>query len=250
MKMIFIPTTGNTKTGDIMQSYSPRSACPKSCPLKGSGCYAESLRTSKIWSRADNKDDKRFVSSCEELVVALLGGIIEHIKEKESELIFRHNVAGDMAIEGTSRFDYQALLEIANAIIRVNAVYARPFGKSVKGYTYTHCELTSVDKGIIDSLRPFMTVNVSTDSIPEALKAKEEGYNVVLTSINPLEDIKALKEHNHNAIQCPAQTHESITCKDCRLCARERDAVVIFGIHGSHRAMARKTIQLHRNKLK
>lgn len=31
MKMIFLSTSSNKKTGDIMQSYSSRSTCPKSC---------------------------------------------------------------------------------------------------------------------------------------------------------------------------------------------------------------------------
>lgn len=31
MKMIFLPTSSNKKTGDIMQSYSSRSTCHKSC---------------------------------------------------------------------------------------------------------------------------------------------------------------------------------------------------------------------------
>lgn len=244
--MIFIPTSGNTKTGNIMQSYSSPSTCPKSCPLKCSGCYAESIRTLKLWRRADDKEDPLYVSSGEELTVALLGAIIEHRKEPAVELLFRHNVAGDMAIEGTSRFDSQAFLEVANAILRVNSVYSSTFGKSVKGYTYTHCELSTADKYIIDSLRDFMTVNLSTDSVSEAVKAMAEGYNVVMTSVDPLEDIKALKAHNLTAVQCPSQTHEGVTCNDCRLCAHDRETIILFGIHGSHKGMARKTIQIHR----
>lgn len=43
MKMIFLPTSSNKKTGDIMQSYSSRSTCPKSCVFKNNGCYAEGV---------------------------------------------------------------------------------------------------------------------------------------------------------------------------------------------------------------
>lgn len=34
------------------------------------------------------------------------------------------------------------------------------------------------------------------------------------------------------------------------LCAKDRDAIVVFGIHGAHKSKARKAIQIHRDKLK
>lgn len=74
MKMIFLKSSENAKTGDIMQSYSSRSSCPNRCPFKGSGCYAEGIRTVKTWDRADDESDKRFVSSQDDLTIALLGG--------------------------------------------------------------------------------------------------------------------------------------------------------------------------------
>jgi len=72
MKMIFLKPSGNTKTGDIMQSYSSKSSCPNRCPFKGSGCYAEGIRTVKTWERADDETDRRFVSSQDDLTLALL----------------------------------------------------------------------------------------------------------------------------------------------------------------------------------
>lgn len=65
--------------------------------------------------------------------IALLGGVIEHIKEPENELLFRHNIAGDLAVRNTNNFNTHEFLDIANAIIRVNAVYSGNFGKVVKG---------------------------------------------------------------------------------------------------------------------
>lgn len=50
-------------------------------------------------------------------------------------------------------------------------------------------------------------------------------------------------------VQCPAQTREGITCKGCRLCAKDREAIVVFGIHGAHKGKARKAIQIHQAKL-
>ena len=153
-----------------MQSYSSKSSCPNRCPFKSSGCYAEGIRTVKTWERADDESDKRFVSSQDDLTLALLGGV--------------------------------------------------------------------------------MTVNVSTDSVLEARIAKAKGFNTVLTSVNPKDDIRLLREvHGLTAVQCPAQTREGITCKGCRLCAKDREAIVVFGIHGAHKGKARKAIQIHQAKL-
>lgn len=107
-----------------------------------------------------DESDKRFVSSQDDLTLALLGGVIEHIKEPENELLFRHNIAGDLAVRNTNNFNTREFLDIANAIIRVNAVYSGNFGKVVKGFTYTHCELTEGDKYVINSMKGVMTVNV------------------------------------------------------------------------------------------
>lgn len=233
-----------------MQSYSSKSSCPNRCPFKGSGCYAEGIRTVKTWERADDESDKRFVSSQDDLTLALLGGVIEHIKEPENELLFRHNIAGDLAVRNTNNFNTHEFLDIANAIIRVNAVYSGNFGKAVKGFTYTHCELTEEDKYVINSMKGVMTVNVSTDSVIEARIAKAKGFNTVLTSVNPKDDIRLLREiHRLNAVQCLAQTREGITCKGCGLCAKDREAIVVFSIHGSHKGKARKAIQIHQAKL-
>ena len=107
--------------------------------------------------------------------------------------MFRHNIAGDLAVRNTNNFNTHEFLDIANAIIRVNAVYSWNFGKVVKGFTYTHCELTEGDKYVINSMKGVMTVNVSTDSVLEAYISKAKGFNTVLTSVNPKDDIRLLR---------------------------------------------------------
>lgn len=55
-------------------------------------------------------------------------------------------------------------------------------------------------------MKVVMTVNVSTDSVLEARIAKAKGFNTVLTSVNPKDDIRLLREvHGLTAVQCPAQ---------------------------------------------
>lgn len=164
INMILLPESQNTKTGNIIQSYSSPSSCPVSYPFKESGCYAKKTHTAKVWERVDNREDKRFIGCQDDLVNALTGALW-------------------------------------------------------------------LDKGDRD----------------EAVTEKEYGLNVVLTSIYPEADIAALKAKGIPAVQCPAQT-KGITCKECRLCSRDREAVVLFEVHGQSKGKARRVIQIKRAK--
>lgn len=73
INMILLPESQNTKTGNILQSYSSPSSCPVSCPFKESGCYAKNIRTAKVWDRADNREDNRFIGCQDDLANALTG---------------------------------------------------------------------------------------------------------------------------------------------------------------------------------
>lgn len=75
INMILIPESQNTKTGNILQSYSSPSSCPVSCPFKESGCYAKSIHTAKVWERADNREDNRFIGCQDDLANALTGAL-------------------------------------------------------------------------------------------------------------------------------------------------------------------------------
>ena len=239
-----------------MQSYSSKSSCPNRCPFKGSGCYSEGIRTVKTWERADDESDKaddesdkRFVSSQDDLTIALLGGVIEHNKEPENELLFRHNIAGDLAVRNTNNFNTHEFLDIANAIIRVNAVYSGNFGKVVKGFTHTHCELTEGDKYVINSMKGVMTVNVSTDSVLEARIAKAKGFNTVLTSVNPKDDIRLLREVHGLTADEKASPARAVGCVQ-RIGRQSLSLVSMAPTRGKLKGKARKAIQIHRAKLK
>lgn len=75
INMILLPESQNTKTGNILQSYSSPSSCPVSCPFKESGCYAKNTHTAKVWERADNREDKRFIGCQDDLANALTGAL-------------------------------------------------------------------------------------------------------------------------------------------------------------------------------
>ena len=228
LKIILFPRSSNAKTGNIIQSYSSRATCPEKCPLKSGGCYAEGYYTRKLWDRCDNPEDPRYVANYDQLRLALLEATIQHIKGSPNAL-FRHNVAGDVAIEGTSVIDIKRVNALADAVKYVNTL----FPDSLIGYTYTHCEISEYAAGIIhEAASNGFLINASCETVSEVMQAKALGINTVITSVNPEETKKALKASGIVSVQCPAQTHAGRTCEECRLCARDRKTTVIFSIHG------------------
>ena len=245
INMILLTESKNTKTGNIIQSYSSQSSCPVSCPFKESGCYAKSIRTSKVWERADNREDKRFTGCQDDLANALTGALWLD-KGDRDEVMFRHNIAGDMAIAGTDKFDIATYLSMVAAIITANyRLKGVGSPKHIKAFTYTHCSCSVNDRDCMRLLKDYMLVNISCETVNEAAITRGRGLNAVLTSINPEEDIAALKAKGIPAVQCPAQT-KGITCKECRLCSRDRESVVLFEVHGQSKGKARRVIQIKR----
>lgn len=243
LKIILFPSSSNAKTGNIIQSYSSRATCPEKCPLKAGGCYAEGYRTRKLWDRCNNPNDPRYVANYDQLRLALLEATIQHIKgsPKKNHVLFRHNVAGDVAIEGTSVIDINRVNILADAVKYVNTL----FPDSLTGYTYTHCEISEYAAGIIhEAASNGFLINASCETVSEVMQAKALGINTVITSVNPEETKKALKASGIVGVQCPAQTHADRNCKECRLCARDGEITVIFGIHGNTAKKAAKVIMM------
>lgn len=240
LKIVIFPRSSNAKTGNIIQSYSSRATCPEKCPLKDGGCYAEGYYTRKLWDRCDNPEDPRYVANYDQLRLALLEATIQHIKDSP-KVLFRHNVAGDVAIEGTSVIDIKRVNILADAVKYVNTL----FPDSLMGYTYTHCEISEYAAGIIhEAAANGFLINASCETVSEVMQAKALGINTVITSVNPEETKKALKASGVVGVQCPAQTHADRNCKECRLCARDRKAAIIFGIHGKTAKEAAKVIMM------
>lgn len=249
MKMILLTTSSNKKTGDIMQSYSSRSTCPESCVFKNNGCYAEGFHTKMVWDRCEDKTDARYVVNGGHLRLGLLEGAFNKLRKNPTRgsILFRHNVAGDIAVEGTSLIDDNRVGTIAVAIEEANKVV----GEIIKGYTYTHCTIDLNASDIIhDAAKRGFLINASCETAEEARRAKDLGINAVIASVDPKETEKELKAMGLYGAQCPAQVKEGMDCNRCQLCAKNRKVVIIFGIHGSHKGKARKAIQIHRAKLK
>lgn len=243
LKMILLPTSSNKKTGDIMQSYSSRSTCPESCAFKHNGCYADGYHTSKQWDRCEDKNDARYVINGEHLKLGLLEGAFNKLRKNpvRDSILFRHNVAGDIAIEGTDIIDVNRVDTIAKAIEGANKVV----GEIIKGYTYTHCEINLNASDIIhDAAKRGFLINASCETAEEARHAKALGINAVIASVDPKETERELKAMGLYGAQCPAQVKEGIDCNRCQLCAKNRKVVIIFGVHGNASKKAAKVIMM------
>lgn len=76
-----------------------------------SGCYAKNTHTAKVWERADNREDNRFIG-CQDDLANVLTGALWLDKEDRDEVLFRHNIAGDMTVVGTDKFDLATYLSM------------------------------------------------------------------------------------------------------------------------------------------
>ena len=245
MKMILLPTSSNKKTGDIMQSYSSRSTCPKDCVFKNNGCYAEGYHTKRVWDRCEDKNDARYVINGEQLKIGLLEGAFSKLRKNPARdsILFRHNVAGDLAVEGTNLIDVNRVDTIAVAIEGANKVA----GEIIKGYTYTHCNIDLNASDIIhDAAHKRFLINASCETVDEVKHAKSLGINAVIASVDPKETEKELKAVGLYGAQCPAQVNEGMDCDRCQLCAKNRKVVIIFEVHGQSKGKARRVIQIKR----
>lgn len=243
--ILLFPESSNQKTGDVIQSYSPERFCPTSCPFKGNGCYAESYHTLRVWRRADNPEDKRRVHGGEEgLAYALLSAVLaKRAKGDITTQLFRHNVAGDMAVSGTAKLDVVTLMGLARAVQKVNKSLT---GNALLGYTYTHCDLTQKDYGYIRQAQSMgFNVNVSCETIEEAIKAKAQGCSVFLACDNVEATKEQLKAKGYHSLQCPSQTHGK-SCKSCQLCAKNIKPIILIEVHGQSKAKAKKVIMMKR----
>lgn len=237
LAMILVPESANEKTGNIIQSYSHRNTCPNRCPLKGNGCYADSYYTSRQWNRCNDEGDKRYIASGHDLTLELTSAVAIHAKKDQGPILFRHNIAGDIALPNSDKIDGERLNTIVEACSKISSI----LNVHLMGDTYTHCNLSIGNiKKVKDAQDKGFIVNFSCETIEEVKEVKIAGCNAVMTSINPNETVKALKAEGLKALQCPAQTTDSMNCKRCKLCARDRDAVIIFAVHGKYLNKAKK----------
>ena len=208
--------SNNVKTGPIPVTTTEAKSCPTSCPLKGSGCYAEAGPLGMHW-----RDVKRGGRG---ITWAKLVKAIDNLPEGR---LWRHNQAGDLPGVGDA-IDGEKL----KALVEAN--------RGKRGFTYTH---KPMDKATSRRLVRWantqgFTVNLSADNLHEADTLASLGIGPVATLLPRLQSggrgVKLFTPAGRRVIVCPAQTHEHVTCESCKLCAlADRPFIVGFLAHGS-----------------
>lgn len=219
-KILCIAHSKNAKTGDIVQTYTQKGSCPIRCPFHLSGCYGENYFTNMQWNRAET------------------AGVYPHqlrdwIEENTDEgALIRHNVAGDMAIPGTNNISPLLLGKLLDAF------------KGRKAYSYTHCEINEDNAELLRVAQDEgFVISFSCETVEEVDKAKALGCQAVLT-VEEFPQSTAITPDGHFLVPCPAQTHENMTCKKCRLCANpKRETVIMFKTHGTKAKKANQAIE-------
>lgn len=211
----------NVKTGPIATSTSCMGTCPKTCALY-SKCYGWITATKYHWYKvSDGRNGFPFEN------------FVASVRALRPGTLLRHNVTGDLFGENT-RINGRRL----NAFVQAS--------KHLVRWTYTH-------KPVIASGR--VSAKVARENRAKIRKANRDGFSVNLSADNlamadkyirlgiaPVTSIVAHDYPNkgktpagHRVIVCPAQTHESVTCEKCRICAfRKRNYVVGFRAHSQN----------------
>lgn len=203
---------GNAKTGSIAQGYTSGNSCAERCAFNhGNGCYAAYWNTFRVWKETLPFSPKSLT----------LAEYCKCIDSLPAGSLFRHGVAGDFAIPGTSALDVTEFRAITGAAGRAGVTL----------YGYTHCEQTTALFAELTRAREEdgAIINCSCERLDQARAVKAAGCDAVLEAVEFTPELKAA-----GCILCPAiKSKGAIHCAQCKICARHRKAIVVFTPHGA-----------------
>lgn len=228
MRFTFTRTSGNAKTGPIPVTMTERNSCPDNCALKGNGCYAESGMVRMHWQRVAEKG-----ISQEQLFA--------HIQTLPRGQLWRHNVAGDLPSYNGGLIDP----EFIDGIIQANNYR--------KGFTYTHNSVLNPSDShnraqIRKANNSGFTINLSANNLNEADQMKALNIGPVVCIMPENADKVTITPAGNVVTLCPATYREDIQCANCGICAKQRQDIIGFPVHGSGRRKANKVFMMTQNK--
>lgn len=230
---IYVSDSGNRKimgSRKVDATYvSIEASCPKACPLKGEGCYAElgyvGITTHRLDAEAEGLtplDAAR--AEAKAILSAYKGGEVPEGRD------MRLHVAGDSrTIKGTR------LLNKAVSIWK-----DRGGGDC---WSYTHAW-----KHVPRSTWSNVSILASVNSVSEVAEARAQGYAPAIVVPEHPADGKAFKMEGSDTkwIPCPAQTRH-VGCTDCRLCfnadrLHEGNFGIAFAAHGAQKNAVKRRL--------
>ncbi len=210
-----------------MVATSPRRTCPLTCPLRktsaapsAGACYAEhGFLGGFIWNKLDQlavgdtfKSGQIRVYGFDELLAA--------IRALPDGAIWRHNQAGDLATDDGVTIDREKLEKIADA------------NRGRRGFTYTHFDVLehARNRAAVQAANAAgFTVNLSANSLAHAdqLAALDVAPVTVVVPSRQMENTTT--PSGSRVVICPARRMDGVTCKQYRICAKQRQAVILHG---------------------
>lgn len=207
----------NRKVGKIPVSTTSADTCPDDCPFKKNGCYADSGPLAMHWAKVTDRQRG-------DTFQVFLGKISALPKGQ----LWRHNQAGDLP-GSNGKLDADACVDLCLA----NA------GK--RGWTYTHYNVLDNDYNanvVKHMVMNGFVVNLSGNSLDHADKLADLDIAPVTTVLPSDQMTNTVTPAGRKVVVCPAVTRDDVSCEDCQLCARLRDAIVGFPAHGNGKKKA------------
>ena len=207
-----VPNSHNDKLGTGCAVSTDKTSCPKRCLFKtengGEGCYGENSYCQLNWLKYCTVDFNTLKETIQKRV-------------KDGRMI-RHNVVGDMSVKGTSELNVSLVEALTEAY------------KGKVAYTYTHCEIDEkAAKAINKAAESGFIINASCEKLSEVKNAQALGVNAVITVEKLTDSLKQkAKDQGITLALCPNQK-TGITCVECKICAKNRKAVIAFESHGT-----------------
>ena len=213
MKVHLTISSRNQKVGPMPVSTTEASSCPKSCPLKENGCYAEYGPGKWHW-------DKVGVKGVE------WKGFVQMVRRLPKNHLWRHNQAGDLPSNDGVTIDKNSL----DMLVRAN--------KGRRGFTYTHYTDPTNLPVVKEANDSGFTINLSANNYAEVDALVGSGSPVVTLMQEGADKIEVTPGGN-KVVPCPHSTGKALNCLSCGICQEaNRDYVIGFPVHGSGKRKA------------
>lgn len=202
----------NEKVGPIPVSTTEAQSCPKVCPFKKSGCYADGGPLALFWGKVSRGD-----------AGVSWGEFCGQIAGLPEGQLWRHNQAGDLPTTDGVHINASELFELINA------------NKGRKGFTYTHHDPKAAanDLLIAKANAEGFTVNLSGNNLAHADELASLAVGPVVAVVAEDHPEHSLTPAGRKVVVCPEQTGKAKSCATCALCQKaNREVIVAFRAHG------------------
>jgi len=222
--------SGNYK---VAATYLPiKQTCPKTCPLRDNGCYAQlgrpAIHNSRLEKLSKGKSSLSIVRAEAKEILALAKKVPQDGYDGGRDL--RIHVTGDCRTEQEARI-----------LAKAAQVYQEAGGGKVWAYTHSWAVIPRKAWGSISVL-------ASVENLETAAKAKEQGY-VPAMVVSEFPGRTKFNVGNKSFIPCPNQTTPNVSCASCRLCLDDsllssRNVGIAFAAHGVRKEKLKRRLNV------